>query len=79
SAGPITTGIAETAISAVGEILSLLATLGQDRRTRDIDPALLRARFPAMEGIPFNPSRGSPTGSGFRRRPISQSLQDRSR
>ncbi|MGO7582189.1 precorrin-3B synthase [Rhizobium ruizarguesonis] len=60
TAMPVVIGPAETAISAVGEILSLLATLGQDRRTRDIDPALLRARFPAMEGIPFNPSRAAP-------------------
>ncbi|MGO6742486.1 precorrin-3B synthase [Rhizobium ruizarguesonis] len=59
TAMPVAIGPAETAISAVGEILSLLATLGQGRRTRDIDPALLRARFPAMEGIPFNPPRAA--------------------
>ncbi|MGO6879092.1 precorrin-3B synthase [Rhizobium ruizarguesonis] len=59
TAMPVAIGPAETAISAVGEILSLLATLGQGRRTRHIDPALLRARFPAMEGIPFNPPRAA--------------------
>ncbi|MGO7910073.1 precorrin-3B synthase [Rhizobium ruizarguesonis] len=59
TAMPVAIGPAEAAISAVGEILSLLATLGQGRRTRDIDPALLRARFPAMEGIPSNPSRAA--------------------
>ncbi|CAN7728948.1 precorrin-3B synthase [Rhizobium leguminosarum] len=56
TAMPVAIGPAEAAISAVGEILSLLATLGQGRRARDIDPALLRARFPAMDGIQFNPS-----------------------
>ncbi|MGO8308694.1 precorrin-3B synthase, partial [Rhizobium ruizarguesonis] len=45
--------------SAVGEILSLLATLWQGRRTMDIDSGLLRARFPAMNGIPFNPSHAA--------------------
>ncbi|NYT32169.1 precorrin-3B synthase [Rhizobium sp. WYCCWR 11128] len=50
TAMPVAIGNAEAAISAVGEILSLLA-LGQGRRARDIDPALLRARFPAMDGI----------------------------
>ncbi|TCA38380.1 precorrin-3B synthase [Rhizobium leguminosarum bv. viciae] len=59
TAMPVAIGPAETAISAVGEILSLLATLGQGRRARDIDPALLRTRFPAMNGIPFNPSRAA--------------------
>lgn len=52
-------GSAEAAISAVGEILSLLATLGQGRRARDIDPALLRTRFPAMDGIRSIPSRAA--------------------
>ncbi|MGO7211354.1 precorrin-3B synthase [Rhizobium ruizarguesonis] len=59
TAMPVAIGSAETAISAVGEILSLLTALGQGRRTRDIDPALLRARFPAMDGIQFNPSRAA--------------------
>ncbi|NKK58579.1 precorrin-3B synthase [Rhizobium leguminosarum bv. viciae] len=59
TATPVAIGPAEAAISAVGEILSLLAMLGQGRRARDIDPALLRARFPAMDGIQFNPSRAA--------------------
>ncbi|TAU45365.1 precorrin-3B synthase (plasmid) [Rhizobium leguminosarum] len=59
TAMPVAIGPAEAAISAVGEILSLLATLGQGRRARDIDPALLRPRFPAMDGIQFNPSRAA--------------------
>ncbi|MBY5360240.1 precorrin-3B synthase [Rhizobium leguminosarum] len=59
TATPISIGPAETAISAVGEILSLLATLGQGRRARDIDPALLRARFPAMDGIRSIASRAA--------------------
>ncbi|RWY69980.1 precorrin-3B synthase [Rhizobium sp. WSM1325] len=56
TAMPVAIGPAEAAISAVGEILSLLANLGQGSRTRDLDPALLRARFPAMDGIKFFPS-----------------------
>ncbi|MGO7015805.1 precorrin-3B synthase [Rhizobium leguminosarum] len=56
TAMPVAIGPAEAAISAVGEILSLLAILGQGRRAKDIDPALLRARFPAMDGIKFFPS-----------------------
>ncbi|MBY3032704.1 precorrin-3B synthase [Rhizobium leguminosarum] len=56
TAMPVAIGPAEAAISAVGEILSLLANLGQGSRARDIDPALLRARFPAMDGIKFFPS-----------------------
>ncbi|MBX5042130.1 precorrin-3B synthase [Rhizobium lentis] len=51
TATPITIGPAGLAISAVGEILSLLVALGQGRRARDIDPALLLARFPGMGGI----------------------------
>ncbi|AGS25088.1 precorrin-3B synthase [Rhizobium etli] len=47
---PVATGAAEAAISAVGEVLDLLA-VGQSRRARDIDPALLRRRFPAMDAI----------------------------
>ncbi len=66
TAMPVAIGSAETAISAVGEILSLLTALGQGRRTRDIDPALLRARFPAMNGIPFNPSRAAPLAGSHR-------------
>ncbi|RWY71794.1 precorrin-3B synthase [Rhizobium leguminosarum] len=56
TAMPVAIGPAEAAISAVGEILSLLANLGQGSRAREIDPALLRARFPAMDGIKFFPS-----------------------
>ncbi|MGO8308697.1 precorrin-3B synthase, partial [Rhizobium ruizarguesonis] len=48
TAMPGAIGRAEAAISAVGESLSLLATLVQGRRTRDIDAGLVRARFPAM-------------------------------
>ena len=59
SATPVAIGSAQAAISAVGDILSLLADLGQARRARDIDPALLRARFPAMDGIQFFPSRAA--------------------
>jgi len=59
TATPVAIGPAEAAISAVGDILSLLAALGQGRRTRDIDPALLRAHFPAMDGIQFTPSRAA--------------------
>ncbi|MGO7590820.1 precorrin-3B synthase [Rhizobium leguminosarum] len=59
TAMPVAIGPAEAAISAVGEILNLLATLGQGGRARDIDRALLRARFPAMDGIQFNPSRAA--------------------
>ncbi|MBY5750007.1 precorrin-3B synthase [Rhizobium leguminosarum] len=56
---PIAIGLAESAISAVGEILSLLAALGQGRRARDIDAALLRARFPVMDGVQVMPSRAA--------------------
>ncbi|OWO95583.1 precorrin-3B synthase [Rhizobium esperanzae] len=55
TATPVAKGAAEAAISAVGEILELLA-VRQSRRARDIDPALLRARFPAMDAIRFRPS-----------------------
>ena len=48
---PVATGPAKAAISAVGEILTLLTALGQGRRARDIEPALLRARFPAMDSL----------------------------
>jgi precorrin-3B synthase len=59
TATPVAIGPAEATISAVGDILGLLAALGQGRRTRDIDPALLRAHFPAMDGIQFTPSRAA--------------------
>ncbi|MBX5191209.1 precorrin-3B synthase [Rhizobium sp. NZLR3b] len=59
TAMPVAIGPAETAVSAVGEVLSVLAALGQGRRARDIDPALLRARFPAMDNIRFIPSRAA--------------------
>ncbi|MBY3206621.1 precorrin-3B synthase [Rhizobium laguerreae] len=59
AAMPVAIGSAEAAISAVGEILRLLATLGQGRRARDIDPALLRTRFPAMDGIRSIPPRAA--------------------
>ncbi|MFS8145825.1 precorrin-3B synthase [Rhizobium sp. BR 249] len=61
TATPVAIGPAETAISAVGEILSLLVVLGQSRRARDIDPALLRARFPTMDTVQFRPSRKAKT------------------
>lgn len=48
---PVASGSAEAAISAVGDILTLLVALGQGRRARDIKPALLRAHFPAMDSI----------------------------
>ncbi|MBY5409688.1 precorrin-3B synthase [Rhizobium leguminosarum] len=67
TATPISIGPAETAISAVGEILSLLATLGEGRRARDIDPALLRARFPAMDGIRSIASRAAGPLAGLHR------------
>ncbi|MGO8036574.1 precorrin-3B synthase [Rhizobium leguminosarum] len=68
TAMPVAIGPAEAAISAVGEILSLLAILGQGSRARDIDPALVRARFPAMDGIKFFPSRagGMPLAGSHR-------------
>ncbi|NNU50729.1 precorrin-3B synthase [Rhizobium sp. WYCCWR 11279] len=59
TAMPAAIGPTEAAISTVGEILSLLATLGQGKRARDIDPALLRARFPAMDDIQFISSRAA--------------------
>ncbi|PDS81310.1 precorrin-3B synthase [Rhizobium sp. L43] len=59
TATPVAIGPAAAAISAVGDILSLLAALGQGRRARDIDPALLRARFPAMGKIRSIPSRAA--------------------
>ncbi|MBY3580627.1 precorrin-3B synthase [Rhizobium bangladeshense] len=59
TAMPVANGSAEEAISAVGEILELLA-VGQSRRARDIDPDLLRARFPAMDTIRFRPSEQTP-------------------
>ncbi|TAX47784.1 precorrin-3B synthase (plasmid) [Rhizobium leguminosarum] len=59
TAVPVAIGPAEAAISAVGEILSLLATLGQGRRASDIDATLLRARFPAMDGIQIISSRAA--------------------
>ncbi|MBX4956135.1 precorrin-3B synthase [Rhizobium lentis] len=51
TAMPIAIATADVAISAVGEVLSLLVALGQGRRARDIDPAHLLARFPAMGGL----------------------------
>ncbi|MBB4239071.1 precorrin-3B synthase [Rhizobium esperanzae] len=59
TATPVSVGPAEAAISAVGDILSLLAALGQGRRARHIDPALLRARFPAMDSLRAIPSRAA--------------------
>ncbi|ARM92021.1 precorrin-3B synthase (plasmid) [Rhizobium sp. CIAT894] len=56
TATPVAIGPAAAAISAVGEILSLLAALGQGRRARHIDPALLRARFPAADNLRAAPS-----------------------
>ncbi|MBB2750296.1 UNVERIFIED_ORG: precorrin-3B synthase [Rhizobium aethiopicum] len=63
TATPIVVGPAEAAVSAVGEVLSLLAKLGQGSRARDIDPALLRARFPAI-------SEPRPLPSGVVKRPL---------
>ncbi|MBX5219387.1 precorrin-3B synthase [Rhizobium sp. NLR8a] len=60
TATPVAMGPAEAAISAVGDILDLLA-VGQSKRARDIDPALLRARFPAMDAIRFHPSHQEQT------------------
>ncbi|MBB4482552.1 precorrin-3B synthase [Rhizobium etli] len=51
TATPVAAGPAEAAVSAVGEILVLLAMLGQGSRARDIDPVLLRTHFPAMPAI----------------------------
>jgi len=51
TAVPVVVGPIETAISAVGDILTLLVVLGQGRRARDIKPSLLRAHFPAMDSI----------------------------
>ncbi|RUM03791.1 precorrin-3B synthase [Rhizobium chutanense] len=59
TATPVATGPAEAVISAAGDILSLLAALGQGRRARHIDPALLRARFPAMDQLRAIPSRAA--------------------
>lgn len=59
TAMPVATGPAAAAVSAVGNILSLLAALGQGSRTRDIDPARLRAHFPAVDNIRFIPSRAA--------------------
>ncbi|ANL68560.1 precorrin-3B synthase (plasmid) [Rhizobium phaseoli] len=59
TATPVAVGSAEAAVSAVGEILSLLVMLGPGSRTRDIDPALLRAHFPAMAVIPTIQSRSA--------------------
>ena len=56
TATAVANGPAEAAISAVGEILNLLAVLGQSKRARDIDQALLRTRFPAMDAIQVLPS-----------------------
>ncbi|MBY5691708.1 precorrin-3B synthase [Rhizobium leguminosarum] len=59
TATPVAIGPPKAAISTVGDILSLLADLGQGRRARDIDLTLLRARFPAMDGMQFIPSRAA--------------------
>ncbi|MDK4735293.1 precorrin-3B synthase [Rhizobium sp. CNPSo 3490] len=59
TATPVAVGPAEAAISAVSEILSLLAALGQGKRARHIDPALLRARFHAMDQLRSVPSRAA--------------------
>ncbi|MBY5349141.1 precorrin-3B synthase [Rhizobium leguminosarum] len=67
TATPVAIGPAEAAISAVGEILSLLATLGRGRRARDIDLALLRVRFPAMDGIRSIASRAAGPLAGLHR------------
>ncbi|EJC85685.1 precorrin-3B synthase [Rhizobium leguminosarum bv. trifolii WSM2297] len=52
----LATGPTAAAISVVDEILNLLVTLGQGRRARDIDPALLRPRFPAVDNLRPPPS-----------------------
>ncbi|MBY5333616.1 precorrin-3B synthase [Rhizobium leguminosarum] len=67
TATPVAIGPAEAAISAVGEILSLLATFGRGRRARDIDLALLRVRFPAMDGIRSIASRAAGPLAGLHR------------
>ncbi|RUM26993.1 precorrin-3B synthase [Rhizobium vallis] len=59
TATPVAIGSTEAAISAVGDILGFLSALGQGKRARDIDPVLLRARFPAMADIHFVPSRAA--------------------
>ncbi|ANM14372.1 MULTISPECIES: precorrin-3B synthase [unclassified Rhizobium] len=56
TATPVAIGPAEVAVSAVGEVLSLLTMLGPGSRARDIDPALLRARFPALSELRSIPS-----------------------
>ncbi|MBX4940668.1 precorrin-3B synthase [Rhizobium binae] len=68
TATPVAVGPAEAAVSAVGEILSLLAMLGQGSRARDIDPALLRTHFPAMAAIrPIQPCPARIPLSGLHR------------
>jgi len=57
TAKPVAIAPTEAAIAAVGEILSLLEALRQGSRARDIDPALLRARFPTMDSLRAVPSR----------------------
>ncbi|WHO76110.1 precorrin-3B synthase [Rhizobium sp. BT03] len=57
TATPVVVGPAEAAVSAVGEVLSLLAKLGQGSRARDIDPARLRASFPTISEPRSLPSR----------------------
>ncbi|MDF0660730.1 MULTISPECIES: precorrin-3B synthase [Rhizobium] len=59
TATTVAVGPAEAAISAVGEVLSLLAALGQGSRARDIDPALLQAHFPALSATRSLPSRAA--------------------
>ncbi|MBB3644001.1 precorrin-3B synthase [Rhizobium sp. BK619] len=59
TAMPVAVGPMEAAVSAVGNILSLLAALGQGSRTRDIDPARLRAYFPAVDNIRCISSRAA--------------------
>ncbi|SCB58994.1 precorrin-3B synthase [Rhizobium aethiopicum] len=60
TATPVASGSADAVISAVGEILILLG-VGQSRRARDLDPTLLRARFPAMDAIQVRPSHQATT------------------
>ncbi|MGV4791600.1 precorrin-3B synthase [Rhizobium sp. F40D2] len=59
TATPVAVGSVEAAISAVGEVLSLLAALGQGSRARDIDPTLVQARFPALNDLRSLPSRAA--------------------
>lgn len=62
-ATPLALGSADAAVNAVGDLLQMLIARGRRTRARDIDAAILRARYPQIDSI--RSTRPAPRKSSF--------------